>query len=111
MPYLKRVKWAEVAAVLLVGLNLMLLGLPGALFVDPVAAILSATGRRIDADAYWPVAIYVSGLMPIGFLLAIMRAARLRPHASTGALALWGLVGAVVAGFVFALIILTLAAR
>lgn len=108
MPYLKRVKWAEIAAVLLVGLNLMLLGLPGALFVEPVASLLAMAGRKFHADQFWPAAIYVSMLMPVGFLLAIMRAARLRPKASVGALVLWGLLGAVFGGLVFSLLVLGL---
>jgi hypothetical protein len=45
---LERVKWAEVASVLLVGLNVMLLGLPGALFVEVAAALFPQAGRKIS---------------------------------------------------------------
>lgn len=100
-PFLKRVPWAEITAVLLVGLNLVLLGLPGAVFMELAATM---TGAKIPPDSAWPIAIYVSALMPAGFLLAIMRAARVRPDASIGVLVLWGLLGSAVAGFVFALL-------
>ena len=109
MLYFRRVKWAEVAAVLMVGLNLMLLGLPGALFVELAGALFPQAGRRIPADSFWPMAIYVSGLMPAGFLVAVMRAARVWPDASIGRLVLWGLLGTVIAGIVFSLIFLRLA--
>jgi hypothetical protein len=107
--YLNRVKWAEVAAVLLVGLNLMLLGLPGALFVELAAALFPHAGRKISPDSFWPMAIYVSALMPAGFLVAIMRAACVRPDASIGRLVLWGLVGTVIVGIASSLIALRLA--
>ena len=102
---MNRVKWAEIAAVLLVGLNMMLLGLPGALFMEPVAGLFASFGRKLPADSSWPVAIYVSMLMPIGFLLAVMRAAKLRPQASTAELILWGLLGLAIAGFVFSFLL------
>ncbi len=105
---MQRVKWAEIAAVLLVGVNMMLLGLPGALFVEPVAGLFASFGRRLPPDSSWPVAIYVSMLMPIGFLLAIMRAAKLRPQAATAELILWGLLGLAVAGFVFSLLLIAI---
>ena len=102
---MRRVKWAEIAAVLMVGLNMMLLGLPGGLFVEPVANVFASFGRKLPSDSYWPVAIYVSMLMPIGFLLATMRAAHLRPQASNAWLILWGLCGLAVAGLAFAILL------
>jgi hypothetical protein len=47
----KRVAWAEITAVLLVGLNLVLLGLPGAIFLEPVAGVFEAFGKKIPGDA------------------------------------------------------------
>jgi hypothetical protein len=103
---LRRVKWAEIAAVLLVGINMMLLGLPGALFLEPVEGLFASFGRKLPPDSAWPMAIYVSMLMPIGFLLAIMVAARARPQASTAELILCGLLGLAVAGFAFSFLLL-----
>lgn len=103
---MKRVKWAEIAAVLLVGLNMMLLGLPGALFAEPVAGLFASFGRRLPPDSSWPVAIYVSMLMPVGFLLAIMLAAKMRPQAATVELILWGLLGLAIAGFAFSVLLI-----
>jgi hypothetical protein len=71
-----------------------------------VAGLFASFGRRLPPDSSWPVAIYVSMLMPIGFLLAIMRAAKLRPQAATAELVLWGLLGLAVAGFVFAVLLI-----
>jgi hypothetical protein len=110
MPFFRRVRWAELTAVLLVGLNLLLLGLPGALFLEPVGALLELTGRKLPGDAAWPAAIYVSMLMPAGFLLAVMRAARVRPDASVAALILWGLAGLAVAGVLLSFLIIGLMA-
>lgn len=105
---MKRVPWAEITAVLLVGLNIVLLGLPGALFMGPVSELFAAFGKKIPGDAVWPAAIWVSGLMPLGFLLAVMRVARVKPNASVAEMILWGLAGLAVAGFLFSLLLLSL---
>jgi len=107
---LKRVPWAEIAAVLMIGLNLVLLGLPGALFVSPVAELFEAFGRKVPGDFVWPAAIWVSMLMPLGFLLAVMRVARVRPEASIAEKVLWGLAGVAVAGFLVSFVLLALPA-
>lgn len=107
---MKRVPWAEIAAVLMVGLNLVLLGLPGALFVWPVAELLGAFGKKISGDSVWPAAIIVSMLMPVGFLLAVMRIARVKPAVSVAEMVLWGFVGLAVAGFVISGALLALPA-
>ena len=104
----KRVPWAEITAVLLVGLNLVLLGLPGAIFLEPVASVFESFGKKIPGDAVWPAAIWVSMLMPTGFLLAVMRVARVKPDASLAAKVLWGLGGLAVAGLLFSALLLAL---
>jgi hypothetical protein len=73
--------------------------------MEPVAGLFATFGRKLPPDSAWPMAIYVSMLMPIGFLLAIMRAAQVRPQASTGELILWGLLGLAIAGLAFALLL------
>jgi hypothetical protein len=108
---MKRVPWAEIAAALMVGLNLVLLGLPGALLVSPVSELFEAFGRKTPGDFAWPAAIWVSMLMPVGFVLTVMRVARLRPGAPAAALILWGLAGTAAAGFAVSLVLIGLMAQ
>jgi hypothetical protein len=60
---------AVVAAVLVLGLGIfLLLGLPGALFME-LAEALRLT-PRITGDVVWPIAIFVTGVLGISVLPA-----------------------------------------
>jgi hypothetical protein len=104
----KRAAWAEITAALLVGLNLVLLGLPGAIFVEPVASVFEQFGKKIPGDAVWPAAIWVSILMPVGFPLAVMQVVRVKPAARLIEKILWGFVGLAAAGLVFSCVLVAL---
>jgi hypothetical protein len=104
MAWLRQRLWAEVVAVLLFGLNLLLMGLPGALIVSLVEGVLSTMfSFKMAADSYWPAAIVTGSLMPVGFALAAMRGARLHPDMLFEQVS-WGVLGYLAAGIVTAMV-------
>ena len=106
MAWFRRQLWAELVAALLFGLNLLLMGLPGALIVSPIAAVLSELGITLSQpDAVWPASIWAGMLMPVGFLLAAMRGARRHPNAPFEIVS-WGILGYLATGIVAGLIFL-----
>ncbi len=106
MAWGRRVGWAELVAALLVVANFLLLGLPGALFVEPVAGVLQFLRIKPSPDAYWPAAIWVGIVAPAGFLLAIVGAAGRRSQAGAAELVGWGALGYAVAACAIAAILL-----
>jgi len=106
----RRVLWAEVTACVLVLANLVMMGLPGALVVEPVESAIGFVGLRPNSDAAWPTAILAGFVMPFGFVITVNRLARSRPHFPTIALIVWGMFGYVVTGAVIAIALLTGAA-
>jgi hypothetical protein len=92
----RKVVVASITAACLMGLGLLLLGLPGAILLE-LPSWLGLTGS-IEGDAAWPAAILVSIVWPVFIPLGVIAKHRL---ASRGAgtlshVALWGtiLVGA-----------------
>jgi len=105
-----RVPWAGWTAVILFLANWGLIGLPGALSVAPTAALLGLFGVKAPGDASWPIMLWAGTIAPVGLLVAVNRAAKRRPKASTDQLIAWSLIGYFATGILIAASLLIAAA-
>jgi hypothetical protein len=97
-----------VAGVLLV-IGRILLGLPGAVIVQMADNLIAPSGiTAFKGDKAWPAGIYVSDAMPIGVILSAVVLAVVKPDASIGSSMLWGLLGYVLAGVAFTVVLVLL---
>jgi hypothetical protein len=97
-----------VAGVLLV-IGRILLGLPGAVIVQMADNLIAPSGiTAFKGDKAWPAGIYVSDAMRIGVILSAVVLAVVKPDASIGSSMLWGLLGYVLAGVAFTVVLVLL---
>jgi hypothetical protein len=69
--------------------GLLLLGLPGAAFLETLEPIMQRAGQGpITGDAAWPAAILMSALWPVALAPAYFAARSVRGNAQRGLLAL-----------------------
>jgi hypothetical protein len=96
---------STVVAIVVAGASVaFLLGLPGAILVSLVAALLSPFGgHEPHGDAAWPIAIYVSFLAPFGIIASALAMSRWQPDAGRTTSIGWGAVGYFAAGIVVSL--------
>ena len=53
------------------GLGVVLLGIPGAVFLEPTETLMTALGQpAIPADSAWGAALFISFLLPLGLILS-----------------------------------------
>jgi len=87
-----RFSWRSlfVSAAVLEGLGLVLLGLPGAAFLETLEPLMQRAGRGpISGDGAWPAAILMSAVWPVALAPAYLAARSVRcGHPQRGLVAL-----------------------
>jgi hypothetical protein len=100
MKAIDRIRWSLVASGVLLAAGIsLLLGLPGAFFIEAADNLLASSGiSTFRGDKAWPAAIYVTAAMPLGVVLSAVVLARVAPDAGFGRSFLWAAVGYILVG-------------
>jgi hypothetical protein len=101
-----RITGGVVAAGVLLGLGMLLLGLPGMAILEFVGPLAGPVGAA--AFKAWPAGIYVTQIMPLGVIVSAAALARLKPDTGVLASMLCGLLGYVAMGVAAALALIAM---
>src|SRR5262245_11861169 len=94
-----RISGGMVAALVLLALGMLLLGIPGMAVLEFVGPLAGPRGlAAFHGDKAWPAGVAVTAIMPIGIVVSAVALAKLKPDTRILASMLWGLLGYVAAG-------------